>query len=41
MKKKELILPTLPYGEGNFSWMDKEHTRIRFRKKKLRENINL
>lgn len=33
MRKKEIVLPSLPYGEGNYSWMDKEHTRIRFRKK--------
>lgn len=31
-KKKEITLPKLPYGEGSYSWFDKEKGIIRFRK---------
>ena len=31
--KKEIQLPKLPYGQGNYSWKDATHTRIKFRKR--------
>lgn len=36
--KKEIQLPKLPYGQGNYSWKDASHTRIKFRKRINGEN---